>query len=108
MSIMNVVNEQSSFSLTISFYDTSGSLAQPTSASYSVNDLTTGSTLLAQTALSPTGGVATVIIDQNANKMISPAQALETHVITVWAIYGANDQITEQYLYQVKNLDFVT
>lgn len=105
---MDTVNEKSSSFLTITFYDKDGVGVSPTSATWKVHDLETGTVLKAAVSLSA-GSSVEVELTVPINSLVTSTNQFETHVVTVEATYSGSDHgHNEQYYYQVKNLNFVT
>lgn len=100
----DVVNEKTTAYLTITFRDKTGTPAQPTSAHYRVDDADTGTEILDDTALSPTGGIVEVPLGKTIQTILDPDRPFERRRVTARAIYGTGDEIHAEFIYQVTNL----
>ncbi len=98
------INERTTARIRITFLDFDGAAAQPTSATYRVDDVSSGTAVVASTPLSPSSGVATVTLPASANAILSDRNAFERRRMTVVAQYGADDQVTAEYDFRVANL----
>lgn len=94
------VNERTTAYLTVTMRDKAGALAAPTGLTYRIDCLTTGTEILADTVLTP---VDTVEIELTAtqNRIVSAGNKAERRRVTVSATYGADDELHEDYEYQV-------
>jgi hypothetical protein len=104
---METVNEESVAVVTAIFMDEDDNLVTPSAASYQVDDLATGTSLIAETAFTPTSGTYDVIIPAAQNAIIDTTRSYETKVVTVSFTYGTGSAYAE-YRYRVKNLNKVT
>jgi len=104
---MECVNEQSTAYLTVSFRDKAGALAAPTSIVYRIDDEQTRAQIRGDTAVQPAATVEITLTPAD-NALLSPSLAVERHVVTVIGGYGADDQVSAQYVYEVLNLQAVT
>lgn len=105
---MNEVNERSAAQLTVSFYDFSGALAQPTTSTYSVIDVNTGTVLRADTGTGASGGVATIVLTSTDTQIVTDTLSKEEHCVVVKANYGAGDEANGQFRFKVINLKDLT
>lgn len=103
---MQRINEKSTSYLNVSFRDKEGALAVPTSISYRIDCVTTGTAVLAPTALAAASEVE-ITITPTQNAIVTSSNATEQKRVTVTAVYGASDQVTSQFDYLVKNLSGV-
>ncbi len=104
---MQVVNERSTAYLTVCFYDKAGVLATPTRVTYRIDDVTTGQAVRGDTTL----GVANTIeitLTPADSAILNTYGVDELHRVTVIAVYGSSDQLTDEYIYTVKNLAKIT
>lgn len=104
---MFTVNEGSTCYLKVDFYDESGKALSPSSVSYRIDDLETGTSILASTSVAPASSI-TITISPSDNAMVNSGLSTETHRITVQAPFRYHEQINGQYDYQVANLTFYT
>lgn len=98
------VSEGSVAYVEATFKDRTGALVAPASARYRVDCRTTGTALVVWTAISGVTSVQLIEIGSTVNAMVIAGNDLEVKTITVEATYNANDKITSDYDYFVKNL----
>lgn len=103
---METVNERSTAFLTVTFRDKTGALAAPSLVTWEAHDKASGTELQAATALTPASSIE-ITISASVNRMINAASGSEVRVITIKALYGADDGINSVYEYQVRNLEHV-
>lgn len=106
---MNIVNKSSTSYVTISLKDKAGAAAAPTAITYRIDCLTTGFNVRPWTAVAPAASVEiTLTADDNA--IVEESNQRERRRITVVAAYGAggDDQIVDEYDYEVRNLKFAS
>jgi len=100
---MEQVNERSTAYLTVTFKDKAGAAQQPTTASYRIDDVATGTQIRADTDLTP-GTSVEITLTPVDNAVVSPRLEVEKHVVTVTGTYGEDDAVRAQYVYEVVNL----
>ena len=100
---METVNEKSVAVLTLLFKDEDGALINPSTASYRVDDKSSGSNITAATTINPVDGMYDIVITAAQNAIVDSAKVFETKVVTVSWTYGTGDANAE-YEYRVKNL----
>lgn len=101
---MDEINEKTTGYLTVTFKDSSGSAAQPTSASYKIIDIDSGETVRDTTALTVSAGVVTITLDKDDNTLLDANNDEERRRVVVSAVYNADDELHGVYWYKVKNL----
>lgn len=104
---MPSVNEKSTAYLTVTFKDKAGVQQVPASATYRIDCLTTGTAIKAETALTPAGSVE-ITLTPTDNRIIAAANVRESRRVTVNAVYGASDEVHDQFDYDVENRAFVS
>lgn len=104
---MEVVNEQTTAYLTVTMLDKNEAEADPNSATYAVHDKDAGTEIIAPTAISASGSQE-LTMTPTINTILNPDNLEETRVVTIEAIYGAADHLTDAYEYRVKNLAHVS
>lgn len=97
------VNERTTAYLTVTMRDKAGALAAPSGLSYRIDCLTTGTEILADTALTPADTVE-IELTATQNRIITEGNKAERRRVTVSATYGADDELHEDYEYQVCDL----
>ena len=103
MSILAVVNENSNAYLTVNFKDKNGVAAVPSSISYRVDCITNGEEVLTDTPFTPPAASIEIELVKANNACIG-SNKYEERCVTVTAIYGASDEISEEYRYNLRNL----
>ena len=104
---MEKVNEKSTAYLTVTFYDRDDQPAQPASATYEIHDLDTGTEIRTLEGLSPTDGVVDITLNKTDNSLVDDENAKEVRVVSIHAVYGADDELHDEYTYEVIGLDQV-
>lgn len=97
------ITEQSTGYLTVSFYDKAGALAVPASATYRIDDVVSGSSVRAATALTPASTIEITLTKQD-NTILNDARRDEQRRVTIISVYSSTDQVTDEYIYGVRNL----
>ncbi len=101
---MTTVNEGSTCYLDVSFKDKDGVLAAPTSISYRIDCLTTGAEIKEATVFSPPASSIEIEIDKTENAIQDQSNNSERRLVTVTGSYGAEDDIVEEFEYDVMNM----
>lgn len=97
------VNERSAAQLTIDFLDFDDATEAPTSGTYTVYDLDTGTVLSGPTAL-PVGASVSITLDKTDNQIVDDSKSVEAHYVLVKASYGGDDEVNAIFDYEVLNL----
>lgn len=100
------INEGTSAWLTVTFKDKAGANAAPSSATYQVDCLTTGTAVRAATAMSA-GASVEIALTESDTAIQNAGNATERRRVTVIGSYGAGDKVKAQYDFIVKNLSEV-
>lgn len=100
---METVTEGSSAQLTVTFYNSAGIAAAPTSATYKVTDKDSGKEMLPETSITPISTAATLALTPTVNTLVNQGKRNELRVVTVVADYGDDDQFVAEYEYKVNN-----
>jgi len=104
---MEIINENSTSYLTVTLLDKDGDAAQPTSATYDLVDEISGTKIKDGVALVFVLGVKEITLDVDDAQIVAQTNKQETRKVTIHAIYGADDELHEDYRYVVKNLTWV-
>ncbi len=104
---MQTVNEKSTLIVTGTFTDENGSPVTPSSGTYRIDDLGSGSAIKASTPFSPTGSTYDFVVSSTENAMVSSTNAQELHALTVTFVYSGKTG-TAEYRFIVQNLFGVT
>lgn len=108
MTVYSVLDEKTTGYLTAEFKDKNDDDAVPTSISYRIDCLTTGTAIKGATPVTPPAASVEIVLSSDDNRIITDTNKYERRIVTVTAIYGASDQINKEYKYDVKNLKAVT
>lgn len=103
---MKEYQDKTSGTVTLSFLDVTGALAAPTTATYQIDCLTTGTNVRTLTTLTAASQI-TFILSTSDNAIINPINQSEIKKITVNATYGAGDEAHAETHYVVRNMRFV-
>lgn len=98
------IKEGSTGYLTVEFKNKDGDLEAPVSATYRIDCLTNGSEVRTDTAISPIASSVEITLTPDDTAIISASNNLEKRLVTVKAIYGADDGLNDNYRYDVINL----
>jgi hypothetical protein len=100
------VNDQSTAYLTVSLFDKDDALADPTSATYDLYD-EAGNIVNSRSGvpLSFSGGIVEITLTSDDNTLADPDNnTKELRRVLVHAIYGADDELHDDFVYWVYNL----
>lgn len=90
--------EQNTVYLSSTFKDANGAAAQPASAQYRIDNVTTQAQILTWTATTPSGGVASITITAAQLAMLAPRlNEMELIRVSVEATYGAGDKVRNEH-----------
>lgn len=101
------INEGSSGTLTIEFLDEAGLPAAPASISYRIDCVTTGAAIRADTTIAPASTINLALAPADT-RIVAAANRVERRRVTLVASFGAGDQLTQDYEYSVRNLNYYT
>lgn len=110
---MWTVNQNDSFQIPVAFKDESGVAVVPTSISYQVIDVETGTTVRGATAVTPSASSITLTLTYDDTALVNTGRRSEERVVRVTAVYGtdaAGDPIqkTDEYPFLVVKLGLTT
>lgn len=109
--MLDVVDEGSTHILTINFLDRNGNAATPASADYRIDESTLegsdASEVRASTPISPIASEFALSLTPADNAIVGTGNPpFQERVVTVTAVYGADDVKVDEYRYRVRNLRF--
>lgn len=104
---MEHVNERSTAYLTVTPKDKTGVAQAPTTLTYRIDDVFTGTEILDDTSVAP-GSSVELTLTPEQNRILSATNSVERRRVTVTAAFGASDQVCSEYVYEVVNLVNVT
>lgn len=100
---LEVVNEGSTAYLTVTFLDKDGNQAAPTSITYRIDCLTTGTQVKGDTVVTPAAQVE-ITLGADDNAIQDQTNENEERLVTIEASYGASDGVKDSYRYILRNL----
>lgn len=101
---MNSVKEGRAAWLDVTFRNRSNQPEAPTSATYKITCMTTGTVIVPEAAISPVSSAVTITISSEQNRIINQGNARERRLVTVVAAYGVGDALPDEMEYEVVNL----
>ncbi len=101
---LTTINEKTTLLVTAAFWDEDGAAATPSAATYRLDDATSGTVILPQTALTGLGVTKVIEITSAQNALVSAASTSEERILTVEWDYGSGRHATDEYRYLVRNL----
>ncbi len=102
---LDVINEKTTFVITATFRDLTGELVTPSSASYRIDDVISGSEIRGDTPFTPEGSSYDITISKDENRILDNAHNTEERIVTVKFVFGIdNKEGNGEYRYIVKNL----
>lgn len=101
---MERVNEKSTAYLSVTFRDKAGAAQAPTTASYRIDDVTTGQQVRDDTDIASPASTVELTLTVADNTLKNPIATTEQRRVTVTAEYGAGDAVRAEYIYEVINL----
>ena len=104
---MTTINERNSAWVQVTLRDKAGALAAPSTATYRIDCLTTGTEVKANTAIPSPPSQFEITLTDSDNAIIDAVNPQEYRRLTVTATYGAGDQIIAQFDYLITNLTAV-
>ncbi|PKN05551.1 MAG: hypothetical protein CVU74_01090 [Deltaproteobacteria bacterium HGW-Deltaproteobacteria-9] len=103
---MEIINENSTLDLRLSFADESSVGVVPTAAQYRIDDVETGAQILDWTSFTPAAATHDLSITDAQNAIINSDLEKENKRVTVKITYGPQSKkATGAYIYTVKNLN---
>jgi hypothetical protein len=102
----DTVNEKSSATLKVEFFDNAGAAAVPTTISYRIDNDADGTEIKDDTAVSPVASTVNILLTATDNRIVNSAVERELHKVTVTATFGANEQTVNEFKLTVRNLNF--
>lgn len=103
---LDTVNEGQTGYITLTFRDEEDVIITPSSFTYLLNDLVTGTQLATGTVTSP-GSPYVFTLTPVMNIICTEEDDLEEHVLTIDATYEATKHVTGDYHFNVANLEFL-
>lgn len=102
---LDMVNEQSTAVIGLSFTDETGQPVTPASARYRLDDVASDDEIVGWTDIAPTDASVDLIITGAQNVILDATSDYEKKRLTVIFTYGLDSkQSTAEYVYAVRNL----
>lgn len=98
------INEGTTGYLTVNFKDKNDALEAPTSATYRIDCLTNGQEIKTDTPITPIASCVEIELTATDNTLVDQSNLVEKRLVTVSAVYGADDKLNDDYEYQILNL----
>jgi hypothetical protein len=110
---MWTVNQNDSFQLPVAFKDEAGTAVVPTSISYQVIDVETGTIVRGATAVTPSASSITLTLTYDDTALVQSGRRSEERAVRVTAVYGTDAsgdpiQKTDEYSFLVVKLGLTT
>ena len=99
-----IINEKSTSYLTVIALDQAGNPAQPVSGTYCVIDTDSGTKIKDGEALTFTDGQVIITLDKEDATILDQSKKKERRVVTISIVYGDDDELHDEYVFNVKNL----
>jgi hypothetical protein len=107
ITILSEVNEKQTSYITLTFKDEAGVAITPTSLTWTLYDLISGTSISSGTVSTPTA-VYTMEITPTMNAIINTKTAKEEHVLTISGPYQGTKAVTGDFHFNVVNLEFLS
>lgn len=101
---MERVNERSTAYLTVTPKDKTGAAQAPTALTWRIDDVFSGQEILDDTDVAGPGSTVELTLKPEYNRMLDAANRVERRRVTVTAEFGVDDQVCNEYIYEVVNL----
>jgi hypothetical protein len=107
VTLLPTVNEKTVAYLTVYFYDKTGALAVPSSATWKVHEIGSGTEILTETAIAPIASSYELTLTTAINTFLDGNHASELRRVTVKAVWGVGLETYGQYDYELIGLEHV-
>jgi hypothetical protein len=104
MSIEDAVNEGSSSSIEIGFFDEDGKGVVPTAASFSIVDVISGTEIQASKEIEFLSATIDLELTEDYTQIVDPYNAYEDRLLTVSYDFATDKHDSQEFVYTVKNL----
>jgi hypothetical protein len=106
MTTLQIANEGTTEYLAVAFETKDGIAAVPVSVTYRIDCITSGQQIRDSTVASPLAASMEIKLTPSDNAIIAPGAStvFENRRVTVKAVLGDGDVVTDEYLYTVKSL----
>lgn len=107
-----IINEKTSSTFIIEFYDENGTAISPETASYSLHDVQIGTEIIAETQILNISSSVEIEISREENRIINDANVKETRSLTIEYNYrNSKGELKNggsvEFFYEILNLKFV-
>jgi hypothetical protein len=100
----SIITESSTSWVDVSFFNKDGTPATPDSVAYSLQCLATGKVLESNVPVTPASSSVEIALTPEDNKIQDENNSYEDKLLTVVATFGIDDQMTDDFIYRVRNL----
>lgn len=107
MNVQFEVPERSTAWLTVSFLNRVGDPETPTTITYEIWDVTSGTSILAETSLTPNTQVE-ITLSSEHNRILDSTLFREARKVIVVATYGAGQKHVQDFVYHIRNIAYRT
>jgi hypothetical protein len=105
---VDIVNEKTTPTLNVEFFDENGNAVTPTTATYQIDDVQSGQSVRAETAIPSLAASVDIVLTLLDTSIINTTLPAESRLVTVKFQYGASKQGIKEYRYLLQNLSKVT
>jgi hypothetical protein len=106
--MVNEVNEGTTPTIRVSFFDKDGQPVAPAAGTYRIDDERSRRAIKAVTALPTLSYTVDIILGATDTRILNRANSYERRILTVQYDYGSGEHGNDQYTFSVKNLANVT
>lgn len=105
--VLAEINERSTGWLRVSFFDATGAAVAPDSVTYRIDDYPSGTSIRAETSLTPFSSVE-IRLTPDDMRIFDSSRESEEREVTVRASFGAGDECNARAIINVRNLAFLS
>jgi hypothetical protein len=98
------VNERSTPTVEVSFFDEHGTAITPTAGTYRIDDEDSGVEILAATILPDLDEMVELELTAEQTRILDSTHSVETRIITIAWDYGTSKHGTAEYRMHIRNL----
>ena len=102
------INELSTSTFTVRPLNESGTAFTPTNARYRLDDVTTGNNVIDWTEIGTPSTEMEIIIPASSHTILDTNREHEEKILTVQTDFGTDNQHVEEFIYELRNLSFVS
>jgi hypothetical protein len=102
---MDVINENSSITLNLTYFDDEGQSITPEDVTYKIYDKSSKTYIVNNGTLTALLGESTLIISAARNAMVNTNLKSETRIVTITWTYNGTETDVTQYIYKINNIE---